>query len=119
MNITETKIYINGIPVFPAIKTDFTGNDHEGFLQILKATGERSCLLNMHTWKNQPIFAFDLTQKGRNALLEYHPIRNGNLRIELKFNTAVAAGPYTIILYGLMDSTSEIDADNSVRINWT
>ena len=67
VNITEAKIYITGIPVFHAIETDCTGNYHEGFLQILKATGDLSCLLNMHTWNNQPIFctSFDTERKKR------------------------------------------------------
>ena len=86
--------------------------------QVLKATGDRSTLLNMLTWKDQPVWVFDLSPKGRNTLNEFLPMRSGNLRIELKFGTAIAGGPYTLITYGLSDSYSEIDSFNNVIKNW-
>ena len=84
----------------------------------MNATGNKSTLLNEHTWPINNIWVIDLTPKGRNALYEYFPARSGNLRIEIKFNAAIAGGPYTILFYGLMDSVSEIDADNNVYKNW-
>ena len=120
LNISEVRIYIDGIPLIQPIKTDF-GNERnykEAFLQILNATGNKSTLLNEHTWPINNIWVIDLTPKGRNALYEYFPARSGNLRIEIKFNAAIANGPYTILFYGLMDSVSEIDANNNVYKNW-
>ena len=64
------------------------------------------------------LWVFDLTPKGRGALSEFYPVQSGNLRIELKFKDALVGGPYTIIFYGLMDSTSQIDANNNVIKNW-
>ena len=47
INISETRIYIDGVQLIPTIKSDFTkGLYGEVFLQILKATEGRSCLLN-------------------------------------------------------------------------
>ena len=46
-------------------------------------------------------------------------MRSGNLKIELKFGTAIAGGPYTLIMYGLSDSYSEIDSFNNVNNNNT
>ena len=120
LNILEVRIYIDGIPIIQPIKTDF-GNEHnykEAFLQILNATGNKSTLLNEHTWPINNIWVIDLTPKGRNALYEYFPARSGNLRIEIKFKEAIAGGPYTILFYGLMDSVSAIDANNNVYKNW-
>ena len=64
------------------------------------------------------MWVFDMTPKGSNAVTEYYPARSGNLRIELKFGAAVADGPYTLLFYGLMDSTSESAADTCVKKNW-
>ena len=118
LNITECTIMIDGVPITQPIKTNFAGNYMEGYNQVLKATGDRSTLLNMLTWKDQPVWVFDLSPKGRNTLNEFLPMRSGNLRIELKFGTAIAGGPYTLIMYGLSDSYSEIDSFNNVIKNW-
>ena len=120
LNISEVRIYIDGIPIIQPIKTDF-GNERtykEAFLQILNATGNKSRLLNENTWPVNNIWVIDLTPKGRNALYEYFPARSGNLRMEIKFKEATARGPHTILFYGLMDSVSEIDANNNVYKNW-
>ena len=92
LNISEVRIYIDGIPIIQPIKTDFgTGcNYKEAFLQILNATGNKSTLLNENTWPVNNIWVIDLTPKGRIALYEYFPARSGNLRIEIKFNDAIA-----------------------------
>ena len=118
LEISETRIYIDGVQIIPTIHTDFANHYQEGFLQVLKATGEKSCLLNSQTWAVQNIWVFDLSPKVSNALHEYYPARSGNLRIELKFGSAVTNGPYTIVMYGLMDSTSEIDSYNNIIKNW-
>ena len=118
LNINETRIYIDGVPVIPTLHTDFANHFQEGFLQILKATGEKRCLLNSQTWAIHNMWAFDLSPKGMNALHEFHSARSGNLRIELFFGAASAGSPFTIIMYGLMDSTSEIDSFNNVIRNW-
>ena len=119
LNISEVRIYIDGIPIIQPIKTDFTNKNYkEAFLQILNATGNKSTLLNENTWPINNIWVIDLTPKGRNALYEYYPARSGNLRIEIKFAAATAGGPHTILFYGLMDSVSEIDANNNVYKNW-
>ena len=68
---TETRIYIDGEQIIPTIDTDFTNKKYnEAFLQILKATNDKSCLLNAHTWDVQNIWGFDLTPKGSNELTE-------------------------------------------------
>ena len=119
LSISETRIYIDGVQRVPTIKTDFTnGRYGEAFLQILRATEGKSCLLNAESWPYQNIWVFDLTPKGSSALSDFYPVRSGNLRIELKFGAATASGPYTIIFYGLMDSTSQIDANNNAIKNW-
>ena len=87
-------------------------------MHILNALDGKSSLLNAESWDKQNLWVFDLTPKGRGALSEFYPVRSGNLRIELKFKDALAGGPYTIIFYGLMDSTSQIDANNNVIKNW-
>ena len=120
LNISEVRIYIDGIPIIQPIKTDFgVGRTYkEAFLQVLNATGNKSTLLNGNAWPVNNICVIDLTPKGRNALYVYFPARSGNLRIEVKFNAAIAGGPYTMLFYGLMDSVSEIDANNNVYKNW-
>ena len=119
LKISETRLYIDGIQLVPTVKTDFTGKSYnEAFLQILNATEGKSCLLNAESWDFQNLWVFDLTPKGSSALSEFYPVRAGNLRLELKFEDAVANGPYTIIFYGLMDSTSQIDGNNNVMKNW-
>ena len=119
LGISEVCVYIDGVPIIQPLHTDFrNGTYHEAFLQILNATGNTSCLLNAQTWPINNIWVMDLTPKGRNALNEYFPARSGNLRIESKFNAATAGRPHTIIFYGLMDSMSEIDANNNVYKNW-
>ena len=50
LNINETQIYVEGVPVIPTIHTDFANQCQEGFLHILKATGEKSCLLTSQMW---------------------------------------------------------------------
>ena len=90
----------------------------EAFRQMLNATGNKSTLLTENTWPVNNKWVIDLTPKGRNALYEYVPARSGNLRIEKKFNAAIAGVPYTILFYGLMDSVSEIDANNNAYKNW-
>ena len=114
------RIYIDGIPIIQPIKTDFgVGRTYkEAFLQVLNATGNKSTLLNGNAWPVNNICVIDLTPKGRNALYAYFPARSGNLRIEVKFNAAIAGGPYTMLFYGLMDSVSEIGANNNVYKNW-
>ena len=113
LNISETRLYIDGVQLIPTIQTDFTkGSYCEAFLQILKATEGKSCLLNAESWAYQNKWVFDLTPKGSSALSEFYPVRWGNLRLEFKYGAATASGPYTIIFYGLMDSTSQIDANN-------
>ena len=67
---------------------------------------------------NYHIWVVDLTPKGRNALYEYFPARSGKLRIEIKVNATTAGGAHTIMFYGLMDSVSEIDANNNVYNTW-
>ena len=118
VNISEVRIYIDGSPIIQPIITDF-GNDNyrDAFLQILNATGNKSTLLTENTWPVNNIWVIDLTPKGRNALYEYFPVRSGNLRIEINFNAATAGGPHTIPFYGLMDSVSEIDANNNIYKN--
>ena len=119
LKISETRLYIDGIQLVPTVKTNFTGKTYnEAFLQILNATEGKSCLLNAESWDFQNLWVFDLTPKGSSALSEFYPVRAGNLRLELKFEDAVANGPYTIIFYGLMDSTSQIDGNNNVMKNW-
>ena len=115
LNIIETRVMIDGVPLFPAVKTDFGNRSYkEAFLHILKALDGKSSLLNAESWDKQNIWVFDLTQKGRGALSEFYPVRLGNLRIELKFKDALVGRLYTIIFYGLMDSTSQIYANNNV-----
>ena len=84
----------------------------------MNATGNISTLLNENTWPVNNIWVIDVTPKGRNALYEYFPARSGNLKIEIKVKEATARGPHTILCYGLMDSVSEIDANNNVYKNW-
>ena len=111
---------IDGVPLFPAVKTDFENRSYkEAFLHILmNALDGKSSLLNAESWDKQMLWVFDVTPKGRDALSEFYPVRSGNLRIELKVKDALAGGPYTIIIYGLMDSTSQIDANNNMIKNW-
>ena len=119
LNIKENRVLIDGVPLFPAVKTDFGNRSYkEAFLHILNALDGKSSLLNAESWDKQMLWVFDLTPKGRGALSEFYPVRSGNLRLELKFKDALAGGPYTIIFYGLMDSTSQIDANNNVIKNW-
>ena len=119
LNISEVRLYIDGIPIIQPITTDFANNNYkEAFLQILNATGNKSTLLNENTWPINNIWVVDLTPNGRNALYEYFPARSGNLRIEIQFNAPTAGGAHTIMLYGLMGSVSEIDANNNVYKNW-
>ena len=119
LNISEVRLYIDGIPIIQPITTDFANKNYkEAFLQILNATGNKSTLLNENTWPINNIWVVDLTPKGRNALYEYFPARSGKLRIEIKFNAPTAGGAHTIMFYGLMDSVSEIDANNNVYKNW-
>ena len=84
----------------------------------MNATANSCHLMYYQQWEVNNLWVIDLSPGGRNALNEYIPARDGNLRIELKFANATADGPYTIIFYGLMDSISEIDADNNVYKNW-
>ena len=119
LGVSETRLFIDGIQLIPTIKTDLGDRSYkEAFLQILNATEGRSCLLNAESWDFQNIWVFDLAPKGSSALSEFYSVRAGNLKLELKFNEAVAEGPYTIIFYGLMDSTSQIDGNNNVMKNW-
>ena len=119
LDIRSTRIKVDGDMIVPEVKTHFGNRDwNEAFVQILKATNDRSCLLNSHTWDVKNIWVLDLTSKGTHALTEYYPAKTGNLRIELDFGTAVADGPYTIILYGLFDSVSEIDSMGNVKKSW-
>ena len=98
LKIAETRLYIDGVQLIPTVKTDIPGKSYsEAFLQILNATDGRSCLLNAESCDYQNIWVFDLTPKGSSALSEFYPVRAGNLKLELKFNEAVAEGPYTII----------------------
>eukprot|EP00112_Aurelia_sp_Birch-Aquarium-sp1_P009137 Seg2027.4 transcript_id=Seg2027.4/GoldUCD/mRNA.D3Y31 product="putative protein F54H12.2" protein_id=Seg2027.4/GoldUCD/D3Y31 len=119
LGITTTKIMIDGDLVIPEIKTDFANKEYyEGYVQILKATNDKSCLLNSNTWDVGNIWAFDLTPKGTHTLKEYYHAKSGNLRIELNFLAATVDGPYTIIFYGLFDAISEVDAFGNVKRNW-
>lgn len=119
LKIGEVQVKLDGVPIVPPINTNFTtGEIQEAYVQILKATNDRSCLLNANTWGVKNIWVFDLTPKGSHSISEYYPARAGNLRLELKFDAAVTGGPYTIIFYGLVDSTSEIDSQNNVVKNW-
>ena len=119
MNIKETPVITDGVPLFPAVKTDFGNRSYkEAFLHILNALDGKSSLLNAESWDKQNLWVFDLTPKGRGALSEFYPVQSGNQRIELKFKDAPIGGPYTIIFYGLMDATSQIDANNNVIKNW-
>ena len=78
----------------------------------MNALDGKSSLLNAESWDKQVLWVFDLTPKGRGALSEFYPVRSEISRIEHKFKDALLGGPYTIIFYGLMDSTSQIDASN-------
>eukprot|EP00112_Aurelia_sp_Birch-Aquarium-sp1_P014123 Seg3025.2 transcript_id=Seg3025.2/GoldUCD/mRNA.D3Y31 product="putative protein F54H12.2" protein_id=Seg3025.2/GoldUCD/D3Y31 len=119
LGITSTRIKIDGDLVIPEIRTDFTNKDYyEAYLQVLKATNDKSCLLNSNTWDIRNIWAFDLTPKGTHTLKEYYPAKSGNLRIELNFKAATEDGPFTIIFYGLFDAISEVDALGNVKRNW-
>ena len=119
LGITEAQVKLDGVPIVPPVNTDFAKKEfQEAYVQILKATNDKSCLLNANTWDVKNIWVFDLTPKGSHSLDEYYPARAGNLRLELKFSAAIAEGPYTIIFYGLVDSTSEIDSQNNVIKNW-
>ena len=119
LNIKETGVLIDGVPLFPATKTDFGNRSYkEAFLHILNALNGKSSLLNAESWDKQMLCVFDLTPKGCGALSEFYPVRSGNLRIELKVKDALVGGPYTIIFYGLMDSTSQSDANNNAIKNW-
>ena len=119
LDIRSTRIKVDGNLIVPKVKTNFALKDwNEALVQILKATNDKSCLLNSHTWDVKNIWAFDLTPKGTHALTEYYPAKTGNLRIELEFSTAIADGPYTIIFYGLVDSVSEVDALGNVTKSW-
>ena len=71
LNISEVRIYIDGLPIIRPITTDFANNKYkEAFLQILNATGNKSTLLNENTWPINNIWVVDLTPKGRNALYD-------------------------------------------------
>ena len=103
------------MPLFPTVKKDFGNRSYkEVFLHILNAHDGKSSLLNAESWDKQNIWVLDLTPKGRGALSEFYPVRSENLRIE----DALVGGPNTIIFYGLMDATSQIDANNNVIKNW-
>ena len=110
---------IDGVPLFPTVKTDFNNRSYkEAFHHILNAIDGKSSLLNAESWDKQNLWVFDLTPKGRGALSEFYPVRSGNLRVELKFKDALVGGPCTIILCGLMNATSQIDANNNVIKKW-
>ena len=119
LNIKEVGLFMNGDPIIPTIYTNFANNNfEEAYLQLMNATANSCHLMYHQQWEVNNLWVIDLSPGGRNALNEYIPARDGNLRIELKFANATADGPYTIIFYGLMDSISEIDADNNVYKNW-
>ena len=47
LNIKETRVMIDGVPLFPAVKTDFGNRSYnEAFLHILNALDGKSSLLN-------------------------------------------------------------------------
>ena len=97
LKIIETRVMIDGVPLFPAVKTDFENRSYkEAFLHILNALDGKSSLLNAESWDKQMLWVFDLSPKGRGALSEFYPVRSGNLRIELKFKDALVGGPYTL-----------------------
>ena len=51
LNISEVRLYIDGIPIIQPITTDFANRNYkEAFLQILNATGNKSTLVNENTW---------------------------------------------------------------------
>ena len=114
LGIQEVRIIIDGMPIMQPIHTDFRDSTYpEALLQILNATGNKSCLLNSQTCSINNIWAFNLTPRSRNALTQCYPVRSGSLRIEPKFCAATEQGPFTITIYGLMDSVSEIDGNNN------
>ena len=65
LNIIETRVMIDGVPLFPAVKTDFDNRSYkEAFLHILNALDGKSSLLNAESWDKQNLWVFDLTPKG-------------------------------------------------------
>ena len=83
----ETRVMIDGVPLFPAVKTNFENRSYkEAFSHILNALDGKSSL-NAESWDKQNLWVFDLTPNGCGALSEFYPVRSGNLRIELKVRT--------------------------------
>ena len=69
LNINETRVLIDGVPLFPATKTDFGNRSYkEAFLHILNALDGKSSLLSAESWNKQMLWVFDLTPKGHGAL---------------------------------------------------
>ena len=75
LNIIETWVMIDGVPLFPAVKTDFGNRSYkEAILHILNALDGKSSLLNAESWDKKNLWVFDLTPKGRGALREVYPV---------------------------------------------
>ena len=57
LNIKETRVMIDGVPLFPAVKTDFGNRScKEAFLHILNALDGKSSLLNAESWDKQMLW---------------------------------------------------------------
>ena len=64
LNSKETRVMIDGVPLFPAVKKDFENRSYkEAFLHIMNALDGKSSVLNAESWDKQNLWVFDLTPK--------------------------------------------------------
>ena len=94
LNSKEGGLFMNGDPIIPTIYTNFANNNiEEAYLQLMNATANSCHLMYHQQWEVNNLWVIDLSPGGRNALNEYIPARDGNLRFDLKFTNATTDGP--------------------------
>ena len=87
------------------------------FKGFYKLSDEKSSIIKRKNWpRGYSLFAFDLTLEYDND--DHYPlIKHGNLRLEMKFNQALAT-TINIIVYAEFDNIVEISGNHSIQFDY-
>ena len=122
-NLSYCSLHVDGkmVPQKPLISDFANHNTLRNYFTLFESTGkcfqDFGCDISRQDYENgYALLAFDLTPDlSENGC--YHVIKKGNIRLELKFATALSA-PLNVIIYSEYDSSIKIDKNRAVMTNY-